>query len=170
MQQVPGAFDVGGGERLAVMPFDALAQLEGQLLAVLAPRPARRRDRARSIARLFCGTCWSNMTRLLNTPIIGTHGGDRRFLVDRHAGRAVEIEHLQDAARFLRQRRIRRCGTRGQQTRSPCTASGRDGRSLLASSIAASPDPADSATPHHPVTAPLVRGAGYLSSQTSSMR
>src|ERR1700745_596968 len=21
--------------------------------------------------RLFCGTCWSNMTRLLNTPIIG---------------------------------------------------------------------------------------------------
>ena len=69
--QIPGAFDVGGGERLAVMPFDALAQLEGQPRAVLAPRPARSRDRARSTARLFCGTCWSNITRLLNTAIIG---------------------------------------------------------------------------------------------------
>src|SRR5256885_902484 len=34
--QVPGAFDVIGGERLAVMPLDALPQFEGQFLAVLA--------------------------------------------------------------------------------------------------------------------------------------
>src|SRR5215472_11901617 len=34
------AFDVLGGEWLAVMPFDALAQREGQLGAFLAPRPA----------------------------------------------------------------------------------------------------------------------------------
>ena len=27
-QQVPGAFDVFGGERLAVVPFDAVAQAE----------------------------------------------------------------------------------------------------------------------------------------------
>ena len=32
--------DVGGGERLAVMPFDAVPQLERQLLAILAPGPA----------------------------------------------------------------------------------------------------------------------------------
>ena len=38
-QQLPGALDVGGRERFAVMPLDALAQLEGQLLAVLAPGP-----------------------------------------------------------------------------------------------------------------------------------
>src|SRR5260370_20081913 len=30
-QQVPGAFDVVGGERLAVMPSDVLAQRQGQL-------------------------------------------------------------------------------------------------------------------------------------------
>src|SRR5580692_10205563 len=35
-QQVPGAFDVRGGERLAVVPLDALAQREGQLGPVLA--------------------------------------------------------------------------------------------------------------------------------------
>ena len=39
-QEVPGTFDVGGGERLAVMPFDPVPELEGQLLAVLAPGPA----------------------------------------------------------------------------------------------------------------------------------
>jgi len=36
-QQVPSAFDVLGGERLAIMPFDALPQFERQFLAVLAP-------------------------------------------------------------------------------------------------------------------------------------
>ena len=41
-QQVPGALDIGGGERLAVMPFDVLTQLEGQRGVVLVPRPACR--------------------------------------------------------------------------------------------------------------------------------
>ena len=52
--QVPGAFDVPGGERLAVMPFDARPQFEGQLLAVLAPRPARSEvgdDRVQAVLR-----------------------------------------------------------------------------------------------------------------------
>jgi hypothetical protein len=31
-QHVPGAFDVGGGERLAVVPSDALPQLKGELV------------------------------------------------------------------------------------------------------------------------------------------
>src|SRR5260370_42553752 len=39
-QEVPGAFDIAGGERASVMPFDALAQWKGQLGAVLGPRPA----------------------------------------------------------------------------------------------------------------------------------
>ena len=39
-QQVPGAFHIGGGERLAVVPLDALAQLEGELGAVFVPAPA----------------------------------------------------------------------------------------------------------------------------------
>src|SRR5271169_6003619 len=51
-EQVPGAFDVLGGERLAVMPFDALTQRKGQLRAVLTPRPAGRElrnDRVRVV-------------------------------------------------------------------------------------------------------------------------
>ena len=40
-QEIEGAFDVFGGERLAVVPFDAVAQFEAQLRAVLAPCPAR---------------------------------------------------------------------------------------------------------------------------------
>jgi len=40
LQQVPGAFDIVGSKGLAVMPFDAAAQLEGQILAVLAQGPA----------------------------------------------------------------------------------------------------------------------------------
>jgi hypothetical protein len=39
-QEIPGAFDVGRGERLAVMPFDPLAQFEGQPGSLLVPRPA----------------------------------------------------------------------------------------------------------------------------------
>src|SRR5712671_6766701 len=38
-QQIVGAFDVGGGERLAVMPVDALAQREGQLGPFLVRSP-----------------------------------------------------------------------------------------------------------------------------------
>src|SRR5712691_3290519 len=45
LQQIPGTFDVLGGEGLAVMPFDTLAQLDGEFVAVLAPRPALREVR-----------------------------------------------------------------------------------------------------------------------------
>src|SRR6266481_1086283 len=38
-QQVPGTFDVIGGEGMPVVPFDALAQAERQFGAVLVPRP-----------------------------------------------------------------------------------------------------------------------------------
>src|SRR6516225_2011200 len=41
-QQIVCAFDVGGGEWLAVMPFDALAQREGQLGRFLVRGPAGR--------------------------------------------------------------------------------------------------------------------------------
>jgi len=36
-EQIPGAFDIRGGEGLAVVPFDSLAQWEGQFGSVLAP-------------------------------------------------------------------------------------------------------------------------------------
>ena len=71
LQQVDRAFDVGRGERLAVMPFDALVQREGEFGPVLAPAPARWRVPGRSNSGVFCGSSCLNMTRLLNTPIIG---------------------------------------------------------------------------------------------------
>ena len=39
-QQIPGAFDVVRGKRLAVMPFDALAQLKAEPGVIGVPRPA----------------------------------------------------------------------------------------------------------------------------------
>ena len=38
-QHVPGAFDIGGGERLSVMPFDVVAELEYVGLLVVRHRP-----------------------------------------------------------------------------------------------------------------------------------
>ena len=64
-------------------------------------------------SRLFCRLCWSNMTRLLNTPIIGSTDRDRAFLVDRHAGRAVAMGDAQHAALLLGPGRGRR--KRGRQ-------------------------------------------------------
>jgi hypothetical protein len=101
-QRVPGAFDVTRGERLAIMPFDSLTQWEGQLRPVLVPRPAGRQighDRGEAV---LCDL-------LVEDDEVVEHAhhrdadGDRRFLVDRHARRAGEIGHLQNAARILRQ-------------------------------------------------------------------
>src|SRR6202023_857959 len=39
-EHVPGAFDVLGGERLAVVPSHTLMQWKGQLRAILVPYPA----------------------------------------------------------------------------------------------------------------------------------
>jgi len=41
-QQIPGAFDVLGGERPTVVPFDIVAQRQGQLGPLLVPGPASR--------------------------------------------------------------------------------------------------------------------------------
>jgi hypothetical protein len=54
-QQIVGTFDISGSKRLAIVPLDALAQLEGQFGAVLAPRPAGREirhDRFHAVLRL----------------------------------------------------------------------------------------------------------------------
>ena len=55
LQHVEGALHVRAGERLAVMPLHAFAQLEGQALLVVAPGPARRElrlDRLDAVLRL----------------------------------------------------------------------------------------------------------------------
>ena len=100
-QQIPGAFDVGRGERPAVMPFDPLAQFEGQPEPVLAPRPALgqvRNDRIEAVLR--------HVLVVKHEVVEHRHHRDRdrvgAFLVDRHARRAVAVIDPQDPAGLLR--------------------------------------------------------------------
>ncbi len=72
LQEIQGALHVGGRERLAVVPLDALAQREA---SSVLPSSLQVHFSARSgtmSSRLFCFLAGSNMTRLLNTPIIGS--------------------------------------------------------------------------------------------------
>src|SRR6516165_7729256 len=69
--EIPGAFDVPGSKRLAVVPFDAPPRSWK-----VRPVPSSSHDQlvARSgtiDCKLFWATCWSNMIRLLNMPMIG---------------------------------------------------------------------------------------------------
>ena len=107
LEQVPSAFDVAGGEGLAIVPFDALAQFERQGSAGLVPRPGAgkiRDDRLHAALRHALVV----HHKVVEDPHHRPLARDGGFLVDRHAGRAVEEENLEDAARFLRGRRTRR--------------------------------------------------------------
>ena len=119
-QHIEGAFDVGGGERLAVVPFDALAQFERQRLLVAAPGPALRQirdDRIQAVLRDI----------LLVDDEIVEHRHERHVdrvgcsLMDRGAAGAVAVINPENAAvlrfgrernRRGRQRRQHRCGQR----------------------------------------------------------
>src|ERR1051325_8399661 len=106
-QQIPGAFDVGRCERLSVMPFDAVTQLESQILAILAPVPARREigdDRVEAILLYLLVIDY----KVIEYRHHRLQRGARRFLEDRHAGRAVEMFYLQHAAGLLRDGRTGR--------------------------------------------------------------
>ena len=98
--QIPGAQDVLGGERLAVMPFDALTQMEGECGAVLAPRPVGRQIGYDCVEPVL-------LLMLIEQNKIVEHAHHRalrtrgRLFEDRHRRRAVEIVHLEDAAAFL---------------------------------------------------------------------
>ena len=91
VKQVPGAFDVCGGERLAVMPFDALAQREGQLGAVLAPWTSSVARSGTIDCRLFCAHVLVVHDEIIEHPHHRPHRAARRLLEDRHARRAVEM-------------------------------------------------------------------------------
>src|SRR6266481_3090737 len=104
-QQIEGAFDVLGGEGLAVVPLDAFAQLEGELGAVLAPCPARgelRHDRSQAVLRDML----VEQDEVVEYPHHRHHYADRPFLMDRHAGGAVAVIDAQGPALLLRQCRV----------------------------------------------------------------
>src|SRR5215831_13764970 len=68
-QQIPSADDIPGGERPAIMPFDALAERE--VSSVPSSFQAQLVARSGTIERrLFCAASCLNMTRLLKTGII----------------------------------------------------------------------------------------------------
>jgi hypothetical protein len=104
-QQVEGAFDVGGGEGPAVMPFHAAAQLEGELGLVLVPAPRFGEvghDRLVAVLRHR----WVEHDEVVEHRHEGHDGGRAELLVDRGARRVVALEHAQHAAALLRQRSI----------------------------------------------------------------
>ena len=100
--QIVGAYDVLGGERLAVMPLDALTQLEGEPHAVLAPRPRGREIRDdRLEADLF--NALVEQRQIIEHPHHRPDGEDGGFLQDGHGGRAVRQVDPERAAGLLRQ-------------------------------------------------------------------
>jgi len=99
-QQIPSAFDILGGERLAVVPFDALAQRKRQLSPFLVPRPAGGEV---GNHRLHAGLrhILSVHDEVIEHPHHRPQRRDRRFLEDRHARRAVKMRECEDTAVFL---------------------------------------------------------------------
>jgi hypothetical protein len=99
-QQVPGAFDVRGGERLAVVPIDPLAQREGQLGPVFTPRPS-----GRQIRHHRCDAVLLYVLVEHDEVVEDPHRRARRdgvdLLVHRQAWRRVDGMNPQNAARFL---------------------------------------------------------------------
>ena len=97
LNQIESALHVGGGERLAVMPFDAVPQLEGQFLVVFAPGPAGRQlghDRVHAVLRL--------MLVVDDEVVEHTHRRSvhrkRRLFEDRHARRCFAMIKFENAA------------------------------------------------------------------------
>src|SRR6516164_4743458 len=113
-EQIPGAFDVIGGKRSAVMPFDLMTQRKCQLGAVLAPRPSGRElgnDRI-GVVLLYV---LIEEDEIVEYPHDRSLGDDGRFLVDRHAGGAVDHVFPEDAALLLGD-----CRRRGNERSSDC--------------------------------------------------
>jgi hypothetical protein len=83
------------------MPLDAVAQRHCQLSALFIPTPLCRQirdDRLRAVLRHLL----VEHHQIVEDPHHWPVDGERRLLEHRHAGRAVEMTRMQDAARFLR--------------------------------------------------------------------
>ena len=102
VQHVPGALDVGRGERLSVMPFDALAQFEAELCVVLVPGPAQGQfglDEFRPVLFFML----VEQHKVVEDGHHRSDRRDRRLLEDRHARRAVAVKEFEHPAALLRE-------------------------------------------------------------------
>ena len=123
--QVPGAFDVRGGEGLAVMPAHSLPELKGQLGHIGIPRPFGRQiglDRVDPVLR--------HVLPEENQVVEDRHhrvlGRIERLLVDRHARRAVVLKHPEHTAVLFHRRRLERLFRRGARAVEPDDAGRHD--------------------------------------------
>jgi len=107
-QEVPGAFDVGGGKRLAVVPFDTLPQLEAEPGVALVPRPALCQFRLNEFRPVLLLILFEQY-EVVEDAHHRRHRRNRRLLMDRHARRAVAMEEFEGPAALLGGR-----GTSGQ--------------------------------------------------------
>ena len=99
-QQIPGALDILGRKRLAVVPSDILAQTKGQRGLVFVPRPSDGEighDRAESVLRYML----IEEDEVVEDPHHRSCRRPGRLLVGRHARRAVAVGYSQNASRFL---------------------------------------------------------------------
>src|SRR5262245_48133400 len=102
---VPGALHILGGEGLAVMPLDALAQLEGELGLALIPAPAGAKlwDNGVETVERF-GLVEQH--KIIEKRHEGLRDGNGRFLVQRGARGIVAMVNAQRPALLLRLSRI----------------------------------------------------------------
>ena len=105
--RVPGAFHVGGGEGLAVVPFHSVTQGEGQFGLAVVPAPGGGKFRDDCIEAVL------RLVLIVDAQIVGQRheredDGGRRLLLDGGAGRAVYVFDGEDAAMFGRRIRGRR--------------------------------------------------------------
>ena len=94
------AFDVGSGERLAVMPFDALPKLEGEPGVVLVPRPALGKFRLDEFRPVLLLVLFEDY-EIVEDAHRRRNRRDRCLLVYRHARRAVTVKEFKDPAALL---------------------------------------------------------------------
>jgi hypothetical protein len=115
-QQIQGAFDVVGGEGSAVVPLHPLAQWQGQLRALLVPRPAGCQvgdDRIRAVLRHILVIHDQVVEYTHHRPVHRV----RRFLEKRDTRRTVEMTNGESAALRLGQGRRRRGHSKQKRTR-----------------------------------------------------
>ena len=99
-QHAPGALHVPRGERLAVMPFHALSQLERQPGVGGIPGPAFREIRDYGIQALM-DLEWIEHHEVVEDSRKRRHRSDGGFLEQRRAGRIVVVIEPKGAALFL---------------------------------------------------------------------
>jgi hypothetical protein len=98
---VPGALRVGAGERLTVVPFHALPQGKGEIGALFAPFPfccQLRHDGFQTVA----GDVLVEQDQIVEQRHEGDDDRRRAFLLNRGAGRRVDMRQRQNAPALLR--------------------------------------------------------------------